>query len=370
MANTKIETAAIYFPGFHRDMHYDSWFGEGWNEWELVEKSPDRFAGHRQLRSAWGPFDEADPKWMEKQIDLAVGHGVGVFIFDWYWYSGVKILHRPVEEGFRKARNRKKMKYALMWANHDWCNWFPAPPKGEPHMLLPERHSPEDFERVMEDCIRLHFCQPNYWRVKDRPYFAIYDPMLLIGQLGGPEKTREVLNAARRQVKKAGIEKPHFGAFLGLANKIAVVKEAGFDSLTSYHVSFSGKTKVAQEPFDEYDDLIAGHERHWESMDSGQLPYWPVVTVGWDPTRRWVEDSPFPPTKKDCPNYATIVLNNTPEKFGLLCRKAFAHARASKSRPPAIFVNAWNEWTEGSALLPEQGYGTAFLEELAKAFDR
>jgi len=29
----RIDVAAIYFPGYHRDTHYDVWFGEGWNEW-------------------------------------------------------------------------------------------------------------------------------------------------------------------------------------------------------------------------------------------------------------------------------------------------------------------------------------------------
>ena len=53
-----------------------------------------------------------------KQIDQAANFGVDVFIFDWYWYSGVQILHRPVEETLPKTPNRDKIKYALMWADH------------------------------------------------------------------------------------------------------------------------------------------------------------------------------------------------------------------------------------------------------------
>jgi len=40
------------------------------------------------------------------------------------------------------------------------------------------------------------------------------------------------------------------------------------------------------------------------------------------------------------------------------------HARLP---PPVILINAWNEWTEGSALLPEKDQGTRYLETLKKS---
>lgn len=60
------EIAAIYFPGFHRDIHMDKWLGDGFTEWKRLLDAKPRFLGHRLLRPGWGPFDEADPVWMEK----------------------------------------------------------------------------------------------------------------------------------------------------------------------------------------------------------------------------------------------------------------------------------------------------------------
>lgn len=46
------EVAAIYFPSWHADDHYSSWYGEGWNEWELIEKNPQRFPGQNTVKPA------------------------------------------------------------------------------------------------------------------------------------------------------------------------------------------------------------------------------------------------------------------------------------------------------------------------------
>jgi hypothetical protein len=62
------------------------------------------------------------------------------------------------------------------------------------------------------------------------------------------------------------------------------------------------------------------------------------------------------------------VVGNTPERFEALCRRAAEHVAADPARPPAVLLNAWNEWTEGSYLLPEKRTGTAYLEALRRVF--
>jgi hypothetical protein len=356
-----VDIAAIYFPGYHRDDHYDAWFGEGWNEWKLLREAKPRFPGQTIRRPAWGDFDEADPKMMARQIDLAADHGIDVFVFDWYWYSGVRILYRPLEEGFLKAKNRNRMRFALMWANHDWRNYFPAPYEGEPHLLLPIRHSPADFERVMDYATQKYFRQPNYWRVDGKPFFGIYESGSLINSLGGPGKTREVFERARARAKAAGLSGVHFAAFVWEKSQAEACRAAGFDSLTTYTVSADGH--LPENPTEDYAKMAARHESLWKSVDSSGLPYSPIVTTGWDSSPRWAADTPQPPTRNEYP-YGPLAVNATPEKFGALCRAARSYVDSAKVRPPAIFVNAWNEWTEGSALLPDDRYGTGFLDAL------
>jgi len=364
------EVAAIYFPSWHSDDHYSAWYGEGWNEWHLLRDNPERFPGQNRVKPGadWGYYDEADPQVMARQIDLAASHGVDVFIFDWYWYSGVQILHRPVEETLPKTPNKDRIKYALMWANHTWVNYFPYPyDPARVTPLLPIRHTPADFDRVIGHCIARHFNQPNYWKVGGAVYFSLFAPEDFVKQLGGPDQARKVLDAAREKVRRAGLGEVHFAAFTGIPQSIPSLRQAGFDSLTSYNVTpMSSGLGLPQQPFEEYDAMVRRHESYWDNMDTGELPYGPVVTVGWDVTPRWETDVPWPPQRNHYP-YTPTIVHNTPEQFGGLVRRALAHNREARLRPPALFINAWNEWTEGSALLPQQHYGDGYLRELKAA---
>jgi hypothetical protein len=368
-ARAGLDVAAIYFPSWHTDDHYSSWYGEGWNEWQLVEHNPERFPGHHAPRPdpSWGNFDEADPAWMAKQIDLATEHGVNVFVFDWYWYSGVQMLQRPVEETLPNTPNRDEIKYALMWADHTWIDFFPVPYEGPVNWLLPIRHSAADFDRVMQHCIEHHFNQPNYWRVDGGAYFSFFAPEDFVRQLGGPEATRAVFDAARAKVRAAGLGELHFAAFTGVPQSIPDLEKAGFDSMTSYNVTtMSSGYQLPAQPFEAYDHLVERHEGYWDAMDTGVLPYAPVATLGWDVTPRWEVDVPWPAELNHYP-YTPIVADNTPEKFGGLVRRALRQIETSKLPAPALFVNAWNEWTEGSALLPNDQDGTGYLDALTDA---
>ncbi|MGI8905400.1 MAG: glycoside hydrolase family 99-like domain-containing protein [Candidatus Sumerlaeaceae bacterium] len=361
------DVATIYFPSWHPDDHYSAWFGEGWNEWQLLMNAPQRYPGQTFLKPDSKPFNEADPAHMARQVDLAADHGIDVFIFDWYWYSGVRFIEGALTDGFLKASNRNRMKYALMWANHDWKNVFPAPTTGSQQMLLPIRHSVADFQRAIRYCAQTHFNQPNYWRVKGAVYFSFFQPDVFVKQLGGVDKARTAIDEAREYLREQGIGEMHLGAFIWQESAIESLTRAGFNSFTSYNVTGSGKAKLPEKPLDSYDDLVENHPKFWDFLTTGTLPYCPVATVGWDPSPRWHKDTPWPPAHSEYP-YGTLVQGTNPEAFGRLCQLARQHLE--KHPAPMVLLNAWNEWTEGSALLPTAEFGNAYLEEVKRAFKR
>src|SRR5262249_7018627 len=120
------QIGAYYFPGFHADPRVSVDHGPGWTEWELLKRAEPKFPGHQQPKvPLWGFEDESNPKVFAKKIAAAADHGLSHFIFDWYWYDG-PYLNGALDRGYLNAPNNSQLKFALMWANHDWVDIQPA----------------------------------------------------------------------------------------------------------------------------------------------------------------------------------------------------------------------------------------------------
>jgi hypothetical protein len=366
------EVVAVYYPHWHSYDHGSSWKGEGWTEWEGMKAAVPRFPGHHQpLIPSWGCFDESDPKWVAREIDLAADHGIDVFLYDWYWYSGVKNMEEALEKGFLKAPNRSRMKFALMWANHDRRDQF-CPVFGEPRTVwLPSRHSPQDLARVVDYGIGHYFREPNYWRVGGRLFFSIFESAKFVEQLGGPAKTRALFEEMDARLRAAGLPPMHWNAMTASAALVPVLKEAGFLSTSRYNINTAGKAKA--DGTEAYEDVMQAHREHWTRMLETPLVNLPVVTRGWDVTPRCLSTVPWPfpmSPKTGRPEYpyVPVVTGSTAERFETLLRESLECVRHDPRGPFAVLLYAWNEWTEGGYLLPEEKEGTAHLEAVRRVF--
>jgi hypothetical protein len=359
-------TACIYYPGFHPTPFMEAWHGFGWDEWDITLRCKPRFKDHRQpILPKWGPYDESDPAWSAKEVEAASGHGIDAWIFDWYWYSGIEIWNEALDKGFLKAPNRKKMKFGLMWANHTWQNNHPAPINGALADLLPIRHSPEDLDRVIDVWTERYFSQPNYWRIDGKPWVSFFLLSSLMQYLGGKTGVAKAIERMRKRVMRNGEKGLYLGVFGWDAGQAAMALELGFDHATTYNI-ITGKDQAPSTPLVEFDDVMAKHLDQWRGYLDKNIPYWPVVTQGWDVSARVHPYEPWPPEKWIWP-WGHIVVNNTPEKFGQLIKHCRQFMSLQKQSPKVMVINAWNEWTEGSALLPTKDQGDAVLKALKAA---
>jgi Glycosyltransferase WbsX len=121
------ELAAYYFGNYHLDHRNETQHGPGWTEWRLVEAARPRFEGHIQPKvPLWGYEDESNPAVFQRKIKAASDSGLSAFIFDWYWYDDGPFLQAALEKGYLGASNREQLKFAIMWANHDWFDIHPG----------------------------------------------------------------------------------------------------------------------------------------------------------------------------------------------------------------------------------------------------
>ena len=346
----RITVACYYFPNYHtHDRRNDSLKGDGWAEWELVKKARPCFDGQQQPKvPAWGYTDEKDPAEMARKIDAAADNGVDVFIFDWYYYDDGPFLNRALDEGFLKAPNTEKLKFALMWANHDWLDIHPYTKGDEQKILYPGRVTPETFDKIGDLIIKEYFTKPNYWTVDGKPYFSVYDVQKFVENFGSVEAARAAMDKLREKAAE---------------NTPELLKKLGFDSGTSY-------VWIHHTPLpDLQTDYIRAMDDYFAFWDKARaeygVPYYPNVTMGWDPSPRYVEQTP-----EGIKNYLVTytIGNNTPENFREALQRTKDRLLADPNGPRILNINSWNEWTEGSYIEPDSIHGTGYLEAIKAVF--
>jgi hypothetical protein len=371
----RITVASYYFGNYHPgDPRNVKSKGQDWSEWELVKAARPRFPGHHQPNvPLWGYTDESDPKVMEQKIAAAADHGVDAFIFDWYYYNDGPFLDRPIDIGFLKARNNARLKFAFMWANHDWQEIHPYQRGSKREILYPGVVTPENFDKICDHVIRSYFKHPSYWRIEGKPYFSFYDLTKLMEGFGSVEATRAALDKFRATAIAAGLPGLHLNAVVWghavlpvekvPADPAKLVKDLGFDSVTSYvwihHVALP-KLQT------DYSEVRDAYFRYWnEATRKFNVPYYPNVTMGWDSSPRAHQDDEF--GNFGYP-FTNTIAGNTPERF----KEALAMTKRrllAKPGGPRIFnINCWNEWTEGSYLEPDTVNGMKYLEAVRGVF--
>jgi hypothetical protein len=370
------EIAVYYFPNYHTgDPRNEKALGKGWSEWDLVKAAKPRFPGHVQPKvPLWGYTNEADPKAMAQKIAAAADNGIDAFIFDWYYYDDGPFLERGLENGFLKAKNNRRLKFALMWANHDWLDIFPANLKQAPKIMRPGTIKPATWDAMTDYIVQKYFKHPSHWVIEGKPYFSIYDIQSFIRSFGSIEEAQAALGRFREKTKTAGFPGLHVNAVMWgqtilpretvPAQPEQIVKSLGFDSVTSYvwihHAAL--KTYPTASNRQIQDDYLQYARR---AFDLYGRPYYPNVSVGWDSSPR--TDQSGPHENHGYP-YTPIVTGNTPEAFkeALTTAKEMLLTRPASER--ILTVNSWNEWTEGSYLEPDTVNGMKYLEAIRQAF--
>ena len=349
------------------------------SEWNSIKAARPRFEGHAQPKvPLWGDENEQDSTVMARKIDAAADHGLDAFIFDWYYYDpddsraaksphyspdGSRYLHTALESGYLGAANKDRLKFAILWCNHD---------------IYPNAKgavTPETFERLTDYVIETYFKQPSYWSADGRPYFSIYEIKTFLRTFGDDRvKAAAALARFREKVKAAGFPGLHLNAVLaGLSGKEspAVIQALGLDSVTTYtwihHYPLPGfpKTDYATAAKGYFDAVTGGGG--WNGLEAPAsalpVPYHLNVSMGWDSSPRCPADADWMNTRRGYP-FGPVIVNNTPDRF----RSALQRAKElTLKNPPGariITLNSWNEWGEGSYLEPDTVHGMKYLEAL------
>ena len=218
---------------------------------------------------------------MAQKIDAAANYGVNAFIFDWYYYDDGPYLQGALERGFLQATNNSRIKFGLMWANHDWFDIQGYNPADKVKLLYPGKVTPATWDKITDLVIARYFKHPSYWKIDGKPYFSIYEMSLFLENFGSVEGARAALDRFRQKAKAAGLPGLHINAVLwGRPNLPGgktpadwpkLCTDLALDSLTGYTWVHHGALNYSTFPISDY---VQGRDVYLKFYADGdhQLP--------------------------------------------------------------------------------------------------
>lgn len=353
---------AFVLPQFHAIPENDEWWGEGFTEWTNVRKARPLFPGHRQPRvPAHGRYyNLLDPATQDWQAQLARDHGLYGFCYYHYWFRGKRLLEKPVE--LLLQRGKPDFPFCFAWANEPWTRAWDG---GEREVLMPQEYGNEEDWRQHFACLLRFFRDPRYIRVEGKP-------MLLIYRSGSIEAAESMFKLWRSLAERAGLPGLHIVSMLTAFP--ADSRRELFDAFAEFEPCYTQEKRPAfwgrkKERF--YRKWYRANLRYFgrivgptNSYDYGSLwqgivaremreRVYPGAFVDWDNTpRRGLERG-------------LVMRNMKPRIFASAFRAQLR--KASRAGAPFLFINAWNEWAEGTYLEPDEARGTFFLEAIRSA---
>ncbi|HUR24800.1 MAG TPA: glycoside hydrolase family 99-like domain-containing protein [Candidatus Thermoplasmatota archaeon] len=339
-----IKLVAYYLPQFHPIPQNDAWWGKGFTEWTNVGKALPQFVGHSQPRlpGELGYYDLRVREVMHRQIELAKNYGIHAFCFHYYWFSGERLLEKPLDDFVTDPAI--DFPFAICWANENWTRRWDGQEK---KILKEQRYTLEDRDALMPDMKR-YLQHRNYLRIGGRPLIIVYKPMLIPDIKATVERWRAMCRASGvGEIYLVGVQwdpahNPTEFGFDAMAEfpPVSVPYTPQIDKVRLLNPAFAGSIY----DYSEMVQIFSGRARPSYELFRG-------VTPGWDNTARRGGN-------------AWVFRGATPAVFGQWLRKAMAATRqAMPEDRRLVFINAWNEWAEGAYLEPDHKFGYAYLQE-------
>ena len=349
-----VNLIALYLPQFHQFKENNLWHGRGFTEWTNVTAAKPMFAGHYQPKIPIdvGFYDLSHDDVMYRQIELAKNYGISGFAFYYYWFSGKKLMEKPI---YNYLQNKElDLPFCLHWANENWTKKWDG---GNKEVLIEQNFSRDDFEKFAQDLLEF-FKDERYIRIKGRPLFIIYHPALFEKKL-----FKEFAEYLKEFGKKNGVGEPYMVAtrqFWFYDDP----KEWGLDAVMEFEIA-SAPSDYTLLPPDNIDSA-ALYKRfdHAKFINSGKekkiYKYKTFRTVfpSWDNTARKAYSNAY------------IFDGATPYIYGKWLDYAIKATKRDMDKDEQIvFINAWNEWGEGAYLEPDKKYGYAYLDMTRQVLD-
>ena len=350
---TEIKTITFYLPQFHTFPENDAWWGKGFTEWTNTRKALPRFEGHYQPRIPHrdiGYYDLSQEKAIERQIKLAKQHKIYGFCFYYYWFSGKRLMEKPLDIFLRHPE--WDIKFCLCWANENFTRTWTG---SADNILIEQKYEDEDPEKFITS-LKKYIEDDRYIRVNGKPVIIIYN-------MGAIPKVRETIHKWRNSARQEGIGEIEIwmcqtnatnARLLHLMNEIDAEVEFPPHNMwwKPIHENVQREDNEKIYNYRKLVDIMV--YRIQNSKKERKKPLYHTCMLGWDNSCRRE-------------NGWTLYHGFTISKFKEWVDALVEDVRKNQAEDKRyIFVNAWNEWGEGTYLEPDEKYGYTNINVLSQ----
>lgn len=267
-----------------------------------------------------------------QQAEMAKEAGIEGFCYWHYWFAGQRLLDRVLKEVVESGK--LNFPFCLCWANHSWYQktWDP----NKPNKLLIEQTYPGEQDYIDHFYELLPaFKDERYMKVNGKLIFGFFNP------LGMPD-AKFFIDTWNCLARENGLEGFYFVAYTYGVKNVDAVLNLGFDSAAvdyipdtyAFHTSllkiFSRrfKRKFLKIPrlleYEQYMNCVLSEYQLKPNIHPCLLPNF--------------DHSPRSAYR------GNILIGNTPEKWGKLCRQISGKLQTRLQQENLLFIKAWNEW--------------------------
>lgn len=347
---------AFYLPQFHPIPENDRAWGKGFTEWTNVTKSAPLFSTHFQPRrpADLGYYDLRTVETQWEQVGLAKKYGIHGFCFYYYNFGGRKPLERPIAQYL--AHKELDLPFCLCFANENWSKRWDG---GNREMIFKQAYGDEFDQNFIQDILPyLH--DTRYIQVEGKPLLLVYNSTEF-------PNIRRSLDRWREEAVKSGLKGLHICRceHFSLTLERMDPRLEGFDSSYEFPPHRKGvefqlehfqKEAAKQGVFEGNIYSYAEYAYQFINRKLISYPLYRGLSLGWDNTAR-------------LRMRALIIHHFDLDDYELWLKVISLYTVTFHPRDhQLIFINAWNEWAEGTYLEPDQQHGHSYLEKTQSAY--
>ena len=342
---------AIHLPQFHEIEENNIWWGKGFTEWTNVKNAKSLYKGHLEgyfpLNNNY--YDLMKKSTMEWQKHLENQYDIDGFIYYHYYFNGKSIMEKPLENLLRWRDI--KQKYFFCWANHSWVKSV----DGKKTILIKQEYGvTKDWEKHFVYLLSF-FKDERYEKKHNKPLFMIFKPNF--------DEYEDMMNYFNRRCKEEGFD------------GIYIIKTCQWPNESENPLADNrSEMFYLREPEYSY--------RAWRQKYEKTIHY-PVEIIKHKlnqklhlgcPVYRYSGDEIYDYMLKIKRDYKKIIPGiffswDSTVRHG---KRGYIIEECSKDKffeymdyicdSEYVFINAWNEWSEGMILEPTERNGYKYLE--------